>query len=275
MKDKKTYYALAREGDVAHLYIFGDITSFAWPEYGEVSASNVCTQLKEMEGVSEIRVHISSYGGEVKEGLAIYNMLAAHPARVTTVCESFACSIASVIFMAGEERVMRNASLLMVHNAWARGCGNAEELRKQADDLDVITEASKAAYLSRVSIDADELTALMDAETWIDPQSAVDMGFATAVDGAGADEGPAQCARQALFDLVMASKAAKAAEAEPQAPPAAEPLEAGEAGGQEEPPEPAGDAAPAQAAPENPETDQKKASAGLAFAELILGLGKE
>ncbi len=105
MKDSKTCYALAREGSVAHLYIFGDITSYAWPEYGEVSAANVCTQLQEMDDVSEVRVHISSYGGEVKEGLAIYNMLVAHPARVVTICESFACSIASVIFMAGAQRI--------------------------------------------------------------------------------------------------------------------------------------------------------------------------
>ena len=212
MKDSKTCYALAREGSVAHLYIFGDITSYAWPEYGEVSAANVCTQLQEMDDVSEVRVHISSYGGEVKEGLAIYNMLVAHPARVVTICESFACSIASVIFMAGAQRIMRNASLLMVHNAWARGCGNAEELRKQADDLDTITEASKAAYLSYVSVSAEELTALMDAETWIDPESAIEMGFATDVEGPEASEGPEQCARQALFDFVMAAKAAKAKE---------------------------------------------------------------
>lgn len=198
----KRYFALSKEGRTAQIDIYGNITS--WPcEAGDMSAAILSKQLEGLSDIDEISVHINSYGGEVKEGLAIYNALRSHKARVKTVCDGMACSIASVIFMAGDERVMHEASLLMVHNAWASGCGNAAELRKQADDLDAITEASKAAYLSRISIDADELTALMDAETWIAPDAAVAMGFATSVEGAP-DAGPSQCALRAIMALAAA-----------------------------------------------------------------------
>lgn len=100
--------------------------------------------------------------------------------------------------MAGDERVMNQASLLMIHNAWTYASGDANELRKQADDLDTITGASKAAYMGRVSITEDELAAMMDEETFITPEDAVSMGFATAIEGEE-PENVSQSARRAVF----------------------------------------------------------------------------
>lgn len=141
MAKNKQYYQLVTAGNTAELTIYGDITSFPWLE-SDVSAHNLSARLAELQGVSNINVYINSYGGEVAEGLAIYNALKRHPAQVTTYCDGFACSIASVIFMAGDERVMGNPSRLMIHDAWTSVYGaNADELRKQADDLDNITDA--------------------------------------------------------------------------------------------------------------------------------------
>ncbi len=223
----KRYFSLSKEGRKARLDIYGNITSCPWME-GDMSAKILSTQLDELGDVDEIEVHINSYGGEVAEGLAIYNALRGHTARVKTVCDGLACSIASVIFMAGDERVMRKASLLMIHNAWAYGEGNAAELRKQADDLDAITEASKVAYLSRISIDAEELTALMDAETWIAPERAVEMGFATAVDEFDDAPGPSQCALRALVALAAAKEADPEDPEDPDDPEAADDTGGGE-----------------------------------------------
>ena len=231
----KRYFSLAKEGRKARLDIYGNITSCPWME-GDMSAKILSTQLDELGDVDEIEVHINSYGGEVAEGLAIYNALRGHTARVKTVCDGLACSIASVIFMAGDERVMRKASLLMIHNAWAYGEGNAAELRKQADDLDAITEASKVAYLSRISIDAEELTALMDAETWIAPERAVEMGFATAVDEFDDASGPSQCALRALVALAAAKEADPEDPDEPDDPEASD-----DTGGGEDPDDPGDD----------------------------------
>lgn len=175
------YYSLMVDGLTAELDIYGDITSWPWSD-SDVSAYNLSRTLEELEGVSQINVHINSYGGEVAEGLAIYNALRRHSARIVTTCDGMACSIASVIFMAGDERIMNEASLLMIHNAWTYGSGDAQALRKQADDLDTITSASKKAYLARVNITEDELAAMMDAETWLTADDAATMGFATNVE---------------------------------------------------------------------------------------------
>lgn len=196
-KSNRRYFSLVRSGSTAELDIYGDITSWPWLE-SDVSAYNLSQQLAQLDDVTEIHVNINSYGGEVAEGLAIYNALMRHPARVTTRCDGFACSIASVIFMAGDERVMNQASLLMIHNAWTYASGDANELRKQADDLDTITGASKAAYMGRVSITEDELAAMMDEETFITPDDAVSMGFATAIEGEE-PENVSQSARRAVF----------------------------------------------------------------------------
>ena len=122
----KRYYSLYqdKEKNVADIYIYGDITSWPWTE-SDVSSYILSKQLSELDdSVKDINVYISSYGGEVAEGLAIYNALKRHSAKVTTYADGFACSIASVIFAAGDERVMSDTSLLMIHNAWGVVLGN-------------------------------------------------------------------------------------------------------------------------------------------------------
>lgn len=209
----KKYFQLttSEDGTTADLDIYGDISSCWWDD-DAMSAPKLSKQLDELGDVSQINVHINSYGGEVAEGLAIYSALRRHKARVRTTCDGFACSIASVIFMAGDERLMSDASLLMIHNAWTSAWGvNAADLRKLADDMDTITSASKSAYMARVSITEAELTELMDAETWISPADAVDMGFATAIETFESGDKASQGARDSLMALVMASVEHRAA----------------------------------------------------------------
>lgn len=209
----KKYFQLttSEDGTTADLDIYGDICARWWDD-DAMSAPKLSKMLDELGDVSQINVHINSYGGEVAEGLAIYAALRRHKARVRTTCDGFACSIASVIFMAGDERLMSDASLLMIHNAWTSAIGvNAADLRKLADDMDTITSASKSAYMARVSITEDELTELMDAETWISPADAVDMGFATAIETFESGDKASQGARDSLIALVMASVEHRAA----------------------------------------------------------------
>lgn len=177
----KRYYALAAEGEEANIYIYGDIVSWEWFE-NDVSSYTLVKDIESLsEDVKTINVYINSYGGEVSEGLAIYNALCRHKAKVKTHCDGFACSAASVVFMAGDERVMSNASLLMIHNAWMYTAGDTAQLHKDADDLETINAATIQAYLNAVSVTEDELKAMMDAETWISAADALAMGFATTV----------------------------------------------------------------------------------------------
>ena len=195
------YYALTTNGQTADIYIFGDITSWEWLE-SDVSSYTLSKELQGLD-VDVINVHINSYGGEVAEGLAIYNMLKNHKAKVNTICDGFACSIAAVIFMAGDERIMNSASLLMVHNAWTYTAGNAAELRKQADDLDVITQATMEAFKAHVNISDDELKALLDAESWLSSQEALEKGFATSIKAVENSESPSQSVRSKVIEMLL------------------------------------------------------------------------
>lgn len=203
MKKNKKFFSLVKEKQTATLNIYGDITSWPWEELGEVSAVSLSKQLEALGDVEQIDVYINSYGGEVAEGLAIYNALRRHKAKVRTYCDGFACSIASVIFMAGDERVMNESSLLMIHNAWTMAIGNSAELRKQADDLEKITQASVEAYKSHSSLSEKEIKKLMDNETWILPEEALSYGFATTVDKTE-NENASQSAWLQLFDIIKA-----------------------------------------------------------------------
>src|SRR5690606_24661355 len=91
---------------------------------------------------------------------------------------------------------------LFIHNAWTCACGNANDFRKQADDLDTITQASINAYMQHVNITEDKLKELLDEETWLLPSDALEMGFATSIVGKKATEKAAASARKALFSLV-------------------------------------------------------------------------
>lgn len=199
----KRYYSLYqdKENKTADIYIYGDITSWDWFE-SDVSSYTLSKELQELEDVDNINVYINSYGGEVGEGLAIYNALKRHKAKITTIVDGFACSIASVIFAAGDERVMNNTSLLMIHNAWTSASGDSNDLRKQADDLEKITQASINAYLNISNVEEEELKEMMNTDTWIDSSEALEMGFVTEVVELEEKEVATQSVRNKLMQKV-------------------------------------------------------------------------
>ncbi len=202
--NKKTYYSLFQSGKSAVLNIFGDITSFPWFE-GDISNVMLSKKLEELEDVDVIDVYINSYGGEVAEGLAIYNALKRHKAKIRTHVDGFACSIASVIFMAGDERIMPSTSCLMIHNPWTYVAGNANELRKQADDLDTIGECSINAYMDCVNITIEELKELLDQEKWLSPSEAFEKGFATFLEKEDDEEHASQSVKSKVISMLLES----------------------------------------------------------------------
>ena len=212
----KKYYSLETNAQTrtADLYIFGDIVDAvntgideAWGvDFGETSSLSIVKDLQALD-VDTINVHINSMGGYVNEGIAIYNVLKNHSAKVNTVVEGFACSSASVIFMAGNDRIMNPASALMIHNAWMQpDAGNSAQLRQQADELDKISQAAGNAYMERVNISRNQLDAMLDGEnhegTWILPDDAVKMGFATVISSAAASNVANQSAMRQVLQKV-------------------------------------------------------------------------
>lgn len=137
--------------------------------------------LKALGELDQITVSINSYGGEVFDGLAIYNVLNAHKANVTVRVEGIAASIASVIAMAGDEVQIPENAFLMVHNPWGLSMGDSEEMRKTADLLDKLRGSIVSTYRSKTGMKDDEIINLMDEETWMDGKEAVSRGFADTV----------------------------------------------------------------------------------------------
>lgn len=177
------------------LYIYGDVTE-DWYDWwtdevvrSETSANTFREELAAHPNVMQINIYINSCGGSVFEGTAIYNQLKRHPAHKTVYVDGFACSIASVIAMAGDEVVMPRNTLMMIHNMWMGAVGNAAELRKAADDLDTINAAGRQAYLAKAGDRLDEaaLTAMMDAETWLTAEQCIQYGLADRYAEADAD----------------------------------------------------------------------------------------
>ena len=208
----KKYYSMETNGRTADIYIFGDIVdafetglneAWGYDGLGEVSGLSIANEIKSLD-VDTINVHINSCGGYTSEGLAIYNTLKNHKAKIVTYCDGFACSAASIVFMAGDDRIMRTASALMIHNAWVRYVtGNGAQLRQEADVLDKISKAAGNAYAEKVTISREELDNLLDGDnhegTWILPDDAVKMGFATSI----SSEQESSVANQSAMHLIL------------------------------------------------------------------------
>ncbi len=190
MSKYKPMWEIKQQADphVLDLYIYGDVEAETWDGgfwdgrwvEGENSANHFREMLAEHPNVTQINVYINSYGGSVFEGTAIYNQLKRHPAHKTVYVDGFACSIASVIAMAGDEVVMPRNTLMMIHNMWVGVTGSAEELRKAADDLDTINAAGRGAYLEKAGdkLTEERLIDLMTGETWLTAQECIDLGLA-------------------------------------------------------------------------------------------------
>ena len=192
------------------LYIYGDVKSDGydwWTDQvikSETSANHFREELAKHPNVTQINIFINSYGGSVFEGTAIYNQLKRHAAHKTVYIDGFACSIASVIAMAGDEIVMPKNALMMVHNMWMGVYGNAAELRKAADDLDIINTAGRGAYLDKAGDKLDEATliSMMDAETWLTAEQCIQYGLADRYAEKDADmQNASEVLQQANLDL--------------------------------------------------------------------------
>ncbi len=167
--------------NVAQIDIFGDIVSEKWFDE-ETSATSFRDALKELGDVSTINLSINSGGGSVFDGIAIYNMLKSHKATVNVYVEGLAASIASVIAMAGDTITMRSGSMMMVHMPWTLSQGNAEEMRKTADTLEKTGDSIVDIYSERTGISPDNIRNIMNEETWLSAEEAVEQGWATKLD---------------------------------------------------------------------------------------------
>ncbi len=143
----------------------------------EVSAKQIATAIQGK--VDEpLTVKINSVGGDVFEGFALYNAIKSHNGPTTAIVEGIAASAASLFAMAADVVVMNSASMMMIHNPWMMTGGSADELRSAADTLDKIKDIMVDRYSQKTGQSAEALKELLDAETYLTPSEAVELGFA-------------------------------------------------------------------------------------------------
>ncbi len=148
-----------------------------WYSDDGIEAADFDKALKEIPKDKNILVRINSPGGNVSDGLAIYNMLKARGEKVTTRVDGVAASIASVICMAGKKRIMPKASMMMIHKASTLASGNADQLRDEATKLESFDEMLASVYAEHTGLAKGKIIDMMDAETWMGGEMAMEKGF--------------------------------------------------------------------------------------------------
>ena len=193
----------AAKSDDNSISVF-DVIGADW--YGDgVTASRIAAALRSIGG-SDVTVNINSPGGDMFEGLAIYNLLREYEGKVTVKVLGLAASAASIIAMAGDEVQIGRGAFLMIHNCWVYAMGNRHDLQQIAADMVPFDKAMNDIYGARTGLDAATIDAMMDAETYIGGSDAVEKGFAdrllAADEIADGDDSPAAALRK--LDAMLA-----------------------------------------------------------------------
>ena len=186
MKNKSWYKIEAKADESATVYIYDEIG------YWGITAKDFIREVDALN-VGSISLRVNSPGGDVFDGIAIYNALNAHPAQVETQIDGLAASIASIIAMAGDKITIAKNAFFMIHNAWAVSIGDAEAMRKMSDVLDKIDTTLVKTYAERTGQSQRNIRQMMGAETWMNADEAIERGFA--------DQVTEETGAKAAFDL--------------------------------------------------------------------------
>lgn len=162
---------------VAEVYIFDEIGAYG------ISAQEFITEMKEYKD-TPVNLRINCIGGDVFDGMAMYNIIKKREAKTTAYIEGIAASMGSVIALAADEVVMAENSLFMIHNAWGGAMGEAEDMRKTASVLEKISGEIASIYKRKTRLSLDRITDMMDEETWLNADEALELGFIDSISDA-------------------------------------------------------------------------------------------
>ncbi len=159
----------------AEIYIYDEIG------YWGVTAKQFVANLKALGDVTHIKLHINSPGGDVFDGIAIFNALKFHGAAITVYIDGLAASMASVIAMVGNPVIMPENTMMMIHKPWGFAGGDADDMRDYADLLDKVESVLIPAYAQKTGKSPEEIAAMLEDETWMNGNECVELGFADQV----------------------------------------------------------------------------------------------
>lgn len=181
--NKKFWNFKALDEKTGELTLYGEISDISW--WGdEITPKQFKEDLDALGDIDVLNVYINSPGGDVFAGQTIHSMLKRHKATINVYIDGLAASIASVIAMAGDRVIMPRNAMMMIHNPWTIAIGDAETMLETAEMLDKVRESLIEAYLSKASIERDQLVELMDAETWLSAEDCLKYGFADEIEEA-------------------------------------------------------------------------------------------
>ena len=175
-RKKKWYNIQAAADDTAEISIFGDIGASWWND--SITASDFKKDFDEIKDSANIKISINSPGGNVFDGLTIYNIIATVREKVDIEVMGVAASISSIIALAGKSLAIREGAFFMIHNPSGMVWGTSAEMREMADTLDKIAGEFINIYKGHSDLSAEELKDYMDAETWFTAKEAEEAGFA-------------------------------------------------------------------------------------------------
>ncbi|WP_442959982.1 ClpP-like prohead protease/major capsid protein fusion protein [Providencia sp. PROV201] len=173
--EKSWFQMKATSETSADIYIYDEIGMWG------ISARRFTEDLISLGNINHINLHIHSPGGEVFEGIAIYNQLKNHNATITVYIDGLAASMASVIAMVGDEIIMPTNAMMMIHKPWGVSWGDANDMRDYADLLDKVENVLIPAYMEKTGKTKEEIEAMLGEETWLTAEECVEHGFANTV----------------------------------------------------------------------------------------------
>lgn len=180
---------VVKKDEKAVVYLAGDIVDerpLDWwtgePMEGDYITPKEVREIFEKIEEDDIELHINSYGGSVFASISIFNYLQSLGKNITTINDGICASGASLIFMVGDERIMPENTMLMIHRASTFAWGNCNELREQADVLEKLDNSTVMAnYKNHFNGTDEELMELIDKETWLSAEECLEKGFCTEV----------------------------------------------------------------------------------------------
>ena len=172
-------YQIQAKGPVGEIFLYDEIGESLFDE--GITAKSFRDDLARLGVVGELRIFINSPGGSVFDGVAIFNQIARHKARKVVHIDGIAASIASVIAMAGDEILIAENGMMMIHSASGVTMGTAEDHLEMARSLERVDESIINTYVNRTGGDVDRIREMMAATTWMTAAEAVDLGFADKV----------------------------------------------------------------------------------------------
>ena len=193
-------FQFSQNGRQATVYLYGSITKYPYSQ-GDHSAATLVDTIKQLDA-DEIHLHIDSMGGSVAEGWAMYNALMQHNAKVITYADGFVASAALYPFLAGDERIANSVSAFYLHEAGTNASGYASDLRKAADEVDLLTDVGINAFVERTGQNKTTIAQLMKDETLMRAEQAVKLGIATKLQESLHSAGYTQDARFRILQLL-------------------------------------------------------------------------